>query len=189
MELVLFGTLVLTLSTSRNRKIHDIFKERGFGLSFFVLILAGWQIYRLGKKTYKMRKDQFQDKFRHLNVDQRELDRKYQAYIREQQELQMMYEAAMSLQSSTSTVGGGGGSGGFDGVLTLTVDSSESLSTTDWCFTQSAPTTFSVDWGDGVIEEYEGNDCIDHTYAEAGIWNVVITFANPALITEIDFND
>jgi hypothetical protein len=136
-----------------------------------------------------MKKDQFYDKFKNVNLEKAELERKWRLHLREQEELQRMYEALQSSSTSTSTGGGGSGSGGLDGVLTLTVDSSESLSTTTWCFTQSEATTFTVDWGDGVIEEYDGNDCIDHTYAEAGIWNVVITFANPALITEIDFND
>lgn len=57
-----------------------------------------------------MRKDQFFGKHKNLGIPQAELDRKYQAYLREQ-ELMMIYEAAMRNSSSAPpAVAGGGGS-------------------------------------------------------------------------------
>ena len=138
-----------------------------------------------------MKKDQFINKHQHLKIAQAELDRKYQAHLREQEEMQKMWEAAQVLATTApqATVGGGGG-GGSTAILEMTVDSTEYLSTY-WCVTSSAPTTFTVDWGDGDIDEYNANgeECIEHEYEEIGIWNVVITFANSELITELEFND
>ena len=123
-----------------------------------------------------------------------------QLAIRKQIEEQALYEQAVratrARSRSGNTPGAAAGGGGYTGVsvavniLTLTVDSTESMAAY-WCVTSSAPTTFTVDWGDGVIEEYTASTsiCFGHTYATGDIWNVVITFANPELITELEFND
>jgi hypothetical protein len=121
-----------------------------------------------------------------------------QVAIRKQIEEQALYEQAVratrARSRSGNTPGAAAGGGGYlalvVNILTLTVDSTESLAAY-WCVTSSAPTTFTVDWGDSVIEEYTANgaECFGHTYATGDIWNVVITFANPALITELEFND
>jgi tRNA A37 N6-isopentenylltransferase MiaA len=56
-----------------------------------------------------MQKEKFFGKFKHMNIDQTELNRKYYAYLREQ-ELMMMYEAAMKSSSSAPPgIAGGGG--------------------------------------------------------------------------------
>ena len=138
-------------------------------------------------------KDIFLRKWKDQQIAQSELDRKWRLQLEAQEQELMMAEQAVYLASlnpmNALHVGASGGNLGIVGTLTLTIDSTESLSTTTWCFGSSAPTTFSVDWGDSIIEEYEDGDCIDHTYADAGTWTVVITFANPELITDIDFND
>ena len=50
----------------------------------------------------------FGRKHQHLNIDAQELDRKYKAYLREQEEMQLMYEAALNAQKSQSSTAGGG---------------------------------------------------------------------------------
>ena len=140
-----------------------------------------------------MNKTQFTNRWSNMKLPQQELDRKWRLQLEAQEQEHMMAEQAAYLQSlSTSTQGGasGGNLGAVESILTLTVDSTEYLYTT-WCVTSSAPTTFTVDWGDGNIDEYNanGNECFVHEYEEIGIWNVVITFANLELITELEFND
>ena len=60
-----------------------------------------------------MNRNQFGNKFVNLNISQSELDRKYQVHLREQEEIQRMWEAAQALATSApqATVGGGGGGG------------------------------------------------------------------------------
>jgi hypothetical protein len=77
-----------------------------------------------------MKKEQFFQRHHNLNVQKAELERKYQAYLREQEDLRMLYEAAMRSSSSASaTVGGGGGGGGggpiagFDLLLNFSANS------------------------------------------------------------------
>lgn len=137
-------------------------------------------------------KDIFLRKWTGQQIAQSELDRKWRLQLEAQEQELMMAEQAVylaTLNPMNSLHIGGGGLSGVTGRIEAIIDSTESLNTSTWCITSSSPTTFSVDWGDGVIENYEGGDCVDHTYAEAGTWNVVITFANPELITSIDFND
>jgi len=57
-----------------------------------------------------MNKDQFNRKHSQLNIGETELNRKYLAYLREQEEMQMraLYEAAIAAQRSSSAVAGGG---------------------------------------------------------------------------------
>lgn len=139
-------------------------------------------------------KDIFLRKWKDQQIAQSELDRKWRLQLEAQNEELMMAEQAVYLASlnpmnALHVVGGGMTSALIDiGTLQITVVSVEMMQTSDWCFTASAPTTFSVNWGDGIIEEYPGDQCIRHTYAEAGTWNAVITFADPALITNINFN-
>ena len=122
-----------------------------------------------------------------------------QLAIRRQIEEQALYEQAVrstrARNRAGNTPGAAAGGGGYlalavlaVNILTLTVDSTESPSAY-WCVTSSEPTTFTVDWGDGVIEEYTASDCFSHTYAIGDIWTVIITFANPELITELEFNN
>ena len=101
---------------------------------------------------------------------------------------ELFEQAMMAYARSSSAIAGAAGSGRRSAILEITVDSTEN-SDISWCIDSSAPTTFTVNWGDGVIEEYTASDCFNHTYAETGIWNVVITFANASLITQLDFND
>lgn len=56
-----------------------------------------------------MKKDQFLGKFQNLKISQAELERKWQSHIREQKELQMMYEAAQRQQSQSSPPGASAG--------------------------------------------------------------------------------
>lgn len=104
---------------------------------------------------------------------------------------ELFEQAMMAYARSSSAIAGAVGSGGKiinTAILEITVDSTENLDIS-WCIDSSAPTTFTVNWGDGITEEYTASDCFGHTYDEAGTWNVVITFANAALITRLDFND
>ena len=55
-----------------------------------------------------MERHQFYRKFQHLNLDERQLERKYIAYLTEQEEMQRMYEAAVLQQQSQSSTAGGG---------------------------------------------------------------------------------
>ena len=121
-----------------------------------------------------------------------------QLAIRRQLEERLLFEQAVRISQArnragnTPGVAGGGGSGAIinTNILEITVDSTESPSAY-WGVTSSEPTTFTVDWGDGNIEEYtaNGTEFFGHTYATGDIWNVVITFTNPELITELEFND
>lgn len=54
-----------------------------------------------------MKKEKFFGKFKNMNIDQAELNRKYHAHLREQ-ELMMMYEAAMKSSSAATATAGGG---------------------------------------------------------------------------------
>jgi hypothetical protein len=101
---------------------------------------------------------------------------------------ELFEQAMMAYARSSSAMAGAAGSGGRQAILEITVDSTENLGVS-WCIDSSAPTTFTVNWGDGVIEEYTASECFNHTYAEAGTWNVVITFANALRITQLNFND
>jgi hypothetical protein len=75
-----------------------------------------------------MRREQFYAKHQHLGVDQKELERKYRLYLREQEETRMLYEAAMKSSSSAPPgVAGGGGSGGSGGDLTLVFSSFDTV--------------------------------------------------------------
>jgi hypothetical protein len=75
-----------------------------------------------------MKKEQFYSKHQHLGVDQKELERKYRLYLREQEETRMLYEAAMKSSSSAPPgVAGGGGSGGSGGDLTLVFSSFDTV--------------------------------------------------------------
>ena len=120
----------------------------------------------------------------HETSDQRETRRRFE-------ERELFEQAMMAYARSSSAMAGAAGSGGEiinTSILEMTLDSTEN-SSISWCIDSSEPTTFTVNWGDGVIEEYTASDCFNHTYDEEGIWNVVITFANAALITQLDFND
>ena len=60
-----------------------------------------------------MNQNQFNNKYRNLNISDRELKRMYDVYLREQEELAYLYEMSMALrnsQSTQSTAGGGGSS-------------------------------------------------------------------------------
>ena len=138
-------------------------------------------------------KDIFLRKWTGQQIAQSELDRKWRLQLEAQEQELMMAEQAVylaTLNPMNALHIGGGGLSGVTGRIEAIINSTESL-TTSWCVTSSAPTTFTVDWGDGNIDEYnaEGNECFQHTYATGDIWNVVITFADPELITELEFND
>jgi PKD repeat protein len=135
-------------------------------------------------------REQYLNRWAAQNLSQAELDRKWRMAV-EEAEIQAMYEAAILAEANANATSKGyaGGVYKVSSVMTLTVDATEDLQTEDWCFEESAPTTFTVDWGDGVIEEADGGDCIDHTYEDSGVYTVTLTFANPELITHIDFND
>lgn len=55
-----------------------------------------------------MERHQFYRKFQHLNLDERQLERKYIAYLTEQEDMQRMYEAAANAKRSQSSTAGGG---------------------------------------------------------------------------------
>jgi len=113
-----------------------------------------------------------------------------QLKIRKRLEEEMMFEQVSYSAAVSAAAAAAAGAGGRirEAILEITVDSTDSPDTY-WCVNSSEPTTFTVDWGDGDIEEYTASTCFNHTYATYGTWNVVITFANPALITELEFND
>jgi hypothetical protein len=58
-----------------------------------------------------VRKDKFFERLRNLPIDQRELERKWKTYLREQEELQLLMEAAGQSGSSTPPGGVGGSAG------------------------------------------------------------------------------
>lgn len=55
-----------------------------------------------------MERHQFYRKFQHLNLDEHQLERKYIAYLTEQEDFRRMYEAAVLQQQSQSSTAGGG---------------------------------------------------------------------------------
>ena len=55
-----------------------------------------------------MNRDQFNKKHQHLKIAETELQRKYHAHLREQEEMQRMYEAAINAQRLQSSTAGGG---------------------------------------------------------------------------------
>jgi len=72
-----------------------------------------------------MKKEAFYSKFKNSNIDEHELKRKYDSYIRELENQKMLYEAARQAQSAPATAPAGGGglieAGGGD--LTLVFSS------------------------------------------------------------------
>lgn len=75
-----------------------------------------------------MDKHQFYRQHQHLNIDERELERKYLAHIREQEEMQRMFEAAVIAQRSQSSTAGGGSA----------TDSSGSTNGSTWSYVVEA---------------------------------------------------
>jgi hypothetical protein len=136
-----------------------------------------------------MRKYQFFEKFKNTNIDQRELERKYQAHLREQEEQQMLYEAAMRSSSSTSPGAAGGGVVG--GPLTFVVDTTDGTYFGMSFTSTGEPITFTIDWGDGTVEEGEGIGGYYeeiHTFPEENTqYTVTISFDDPGKILELDF--
>lgn len=55
-----------------------------------------------------MNRDTFNRKYGHSSIAESEMDRKYRVYLREQEEMQRMYEAAINAQRSQSSTAGGG---------------------------------------------------------------------------------
>jgi hypothetical protein len=66
-----------------------------------------------------MKKELFYSRFKNAGINEHELKRKYDAYVREQEELKMLFEAIRQSQSTSATVGGGGGGVSGGGDLTL----------------------------------------------------------------------
>jgi hypothetical protein len=115
-----------------------------------------------------MHRNQYFHKHRNLNIEGSELQRKYIAYLREQEALDMAQRASV-----TSPIGGSDvsePSGGLpSNCIEFTVD------TTDGDgfgmeFTTSASTGFTIDYGDGdsLSDTADGTYSISHTYPAVG---------------------
>lgn len=68
-----------------------------------------------------MKKELFYSRFKNVDINEHELKRKYDAYIREQEELKRLFEAARQSQSTSTSVGGGSGSASASGSGDLTL--------------------------------------------------------------------
>jgi len=91
---------------------YTSYKKRGFGLSFFVPYFADARIYRLGKNRKNMNRERFNQKYGTSWATKDEMERKWKVYLREQEEMRMLYEAAMKSSSSAPPgIAGGGGAG------------------------------------------------------------------------------
>jgi len=124
----------------------------------------------------------------------------HEEYLKQFQQSRLLAEQRTNLYGPFNTVPmgmpGGNNQIGQSGDLQITVDTTEQDSL-NWKFNSSAPTTFTIDWGEGEIEEFEIDESdIENSglplykgYNEARIWNVIITFDDPSLIIKLDFND
>jgi len=142
-----------------------------------------------------MRKDQFFNQHQALNIQKAEMERKWQSYLREQEQLeiirmQAMYEAQILATSAPQATVGGGGGGGGNGLpsncIQLVVD------TTDdtyfyFNFNSNGAINFTVDWGDGTTHEDSGAGGYyeeSHTYPESNQqYTVRICFDDPTIVT------
>jgi hypothetical protein len=118
----------------------------------------------------------------------------HEEYLKQFQQSRLLAEQRTNLYGPFNTVPmgmPGGNNQTVQGHLFITIDATNSTGGIDWCVSASEPTTFTIDWGDGNIEEFEvdGDNCFSYDYAENGVYNVIITFDDPSLITEFDFND
>jgi hypothetical protein len=136
-----------------------------------------------------MNRHNFNQKHQANAHSQQEMERKWRCYLAEQEQFDLI-EGRRGLISSPIIASGAGSVQPAQGNLQITVDSSDQASLY-WNIRSSELTTFTIDWGDGNVEEFQDDTSfsISHNYTEEGTWNVVITFTDPNLITRLNFND
>jgi hypothetical protein len=126
---------------------------------------------------------------KHLPIE--EQVKRYNYYLMEQQALQ----TALINQQVV-------GSGGTNPVVTnaagcieFTADTTIGGTTFGMAITSTGPTTATVDWGDGTVEEIELGEegqtleeNVEHEYAdEETAYNVTMCFSDPSVITVLNF--
>jgi hypothetical protein len=126
---------------------------------------------------------------KHLSLN--EQMKRYNYYLMEQQ-------AVMAVTTAASAAGSGGTppvTPVVSNCIEFTADTTIGGTTFDMAITTTAPTTATVDWGDGTVEEIELGEegqtleeSIEHTYAEEDTaYNVTMCFSDPSVITNLEF--
>jgi hypothetical protein len=127
------------------------------------------------------------------NLPIHEQTRRYNYYLAEQQMVlnQIMVQHA---------VGGGGQQQSTEppvvsNCIEFTADTTIGGTTFAMAITSTGPTTATVDWGDGTVEEIELGEegeifeqNVEHEYAdEETAYNVTMCFTDPSVITVLNF--
>jgi hypothetical protein len=136
-----------------------------------------------------MRKDKFFDRHKSLNLDKSEVERKWKAYLREKEEMEL-FEAMGRSGASVPPGAVGGGSPGGNGIEFVVDTTNDTFF--GMTFTSTGePITFTIDWGDGTFENgsgYGGFYEETHTFPESNQQYVVkIVWDDPAKILQLEF--
>lgn len=128
-----------------------------------------------------MKQSQFFDKHKNLDIERKELERKYQAYLREQEEMGMLEVAARSAAS-------GGSKKNSDGCLYFDVDTTGN----PWFYVEvgvNKETRINIDWGDGSLEEVLVDSIIElsHEYPDFSTYSASFCFSDAEALESINF--
>jgi Leucine-rich repeat (LRR) protein len=111
-----------------------------------------------------------------------------------QAKMKKLHEATANELAYTNTAAAGGAAGGGSSVdknsIQFVLNTVEDLDF-EIFLEVTENTSATINWGDGVVEEHEylsntGNTT-SHDYAEVGEFTVKITFAEPTLVRELNF--
>jgi hypothetical protein len=141
-----------------------------------------------------MRRDQFRDKFSHL--EQQEMERKWRVF-HEARMMEELNEAAMSSRSysSASLMQTGGGiiqpeANTFPSNCIEFVNNTTDGTYSEFYITTSGPTNFTINWGDGetFTDFVDGNYTVSHTYADSDQeYTCRLCFDDASVVTGLDF--
>jgi hypothetical protein len=151
-----------------------------------------------------MNRNVFDRRFRAFQIPKEELDRMYlmelessiTAPSEEAFQMSMMNEFLMS-SGAGGVIVGGDPEPIPSNTIQFTIDTTNNTNL-DWRFRSTEPTTFSIDWGDGDVEEYEISQEYDEdlydlelskNYDNESTFNGIITFTDASLITYINFDN
>jgi hypothetical protein len=130
-----------------------------------------------------MNRNQYFNKHQNLNIRREELERKFRAHLKEQENMEMM-------RISASQYSSGGGGTVSSACLGMVVNTENEL-TFEFIVYTSAPVELTIEWGDGNVQvENLGIDqfSIDHIYSLGQDYNVQICFNDPSVITRLRFD-
>lgn len=143
--------------------------------------------------SINQRKENYLSRFNGLNLSKDQLERQWR--VRQEEEEAMRIAEAINAQLATqqalavgaAAAGGGRASGSIEFVVDTTNGTYFGMS----FVSTGEPITFTIDWGDGEIEEgsgYGGYYEEEHEFPEENTqYTVKMTFDDPAKILELNF--